>query len=287
MKKLIISVLLLTSSSSFADFEFIQLLNFNGLYKSPEGRASAEKFIVPDFNSKKLDQALIDINISQQDNGYLLKYTDKEYLFENPPTFLQDVDQIKWKDIDLLSKQKRFYLDLPELSSKGTDGSAFFSKLRVECFENDASITSFSLKLIDGCTTNSTMSFSRILFNKTLRPIHILEGLKNTISKLTTDKSNSRLNNVMEFTKFSFSSKDNNFKLKLTAKTSRKVKVKMSGLMNFNKTTNILKIKINKAKSGFINIKNIIFKELKKQESETFKVQKPYIYIKLNNDGSK
>ena len=74
---------------------------------------------------------------------------------------------------------------------------------------------------------------------------------------------------------------NNSFSGSLKIKASVNAKIKLNGGVSYDETTNVVAIRIDKAKAGFFNVKGKLFKEIKKKESEFLKVSSPYIYLHL------
>ena len=77
--------------------------------------------------------------------------------------------------------------------------------------------------------------------------------------------------------------KTNAGKYDLSAEVKAQVsgKVKSNGNMSYDASAGKLTLKISEVKFGFLNITGKVFDELKKQQSETLKVNEPYVYYSL------
>lgn len=100
-------------------------------------------------------------------------------------------------------------------------------------------------------------------------------ALLQTLSSIGTEGTNASFKNLV------LTFKNGSFDLELKASLSVSVNVKGEGKVEYlPKGQDFdLKIKIDKLKASFLNIRDDLFKELKKSESEKLKIQEPYIYI--------
>ena len=87
MKKLILIMMIIVTSSTYAEFENIEISNFSGNYRKPDGSATATQLIIPESIASR-----IDIDLKGVEDGYILQFGDKEFHFKNPPSFLNDID---------------------------------------------------------------------------------------------------------------------------------------------------------------------------------------------------
>lgn len=267
MKNLILSVMVIATTSSFADFKNVEVLNFTGNYKKPDGSATASRLTIPESITSK-----INIELKGVDDGYLLEYGDSEFHFKNPPSFINDIETASWKDINYTTNSSKMTASLNTFNSEVAGSRMNLKKFSGHCSLNRDHSGQYGLQLLDACLTNSNFSISYLLSSKLSQVYNVLidipgiEGM--TASEVTLE------NAVL-------SVKRNSFNFKGRVNMGMSANIKIEGKTNFETDKSRVSIKIDKAKASFINIKNKLFQELEKSETEVLKVENPYIYIYL------
>jgi hypothetical protein len=71
------------------------------------------------------------------------------------------------------------------------------------------------------------------------------------------------------------------FELSADVKAQISGEAKANGTMKYDQPTKKLTVKISEVKFGFLDVTSRVFDELEKQESNSFKVSKPYLYITI------
>jgi hypothetical protein len=261
MKKIIIALAFQGLVSTYADFTTVKVKNFTGSYTQPDGRATASELIIPSSNKGQ-----IEITVQGDENGYHLTYGENEYYFENPPAIINDIYKGTWKDVNYVTQGSKLNASIESFSSAVQYSDTILRSFKASCNEN-RSFENYGHQLIDGCLTNANLGIGYFKTTSTRKILNIFEDLPGVRASTTVVQDGSI--NI------------SNGKFKMTAKVDigMSAKVKIEGTTKFDVSKNRVAIRIDKAKASFINIKNKIFEELKKSESDTLKVQKPYIYI--------
>lgn len=265
MKKLIISALALCAVSTSADFNKINISSFTGNYKKPDGSATATELNIPKNMSSE-----INIELKGVENGYLLQYGENEYHFENPPAFIDNIESANWRNINYSTISTTMKTSVEsfksDIAGSYTDLRGFSGSCKFNRDHNDQ----YGLQILDACLTNSSFKISYLQSVKLalMQEIFIeVPGLQGVLSNQT----------ILKNASISISSNSFSFSGKVDMGMSANVKISGTSELESDR----VKIKIDKAKASFFNIKNKLFDELEKSETEKFRVQNPYIYIYL------
>lgn len=263
MKKTLIGLMLIGAPFTFADFTTVRITDFTGSYDKPDGRATASELVIPSKNKSK-----IEITLRGDDKGYLLSFEDREYYFENPPAIINDIYTGNWKDLNYVTSGRKLSASVGTFTSVVEYSDTSLRGLSVNCSEARV-FENYGHQILDGCLTNSQMNLSYFKSSSSRKLLNILEDLPGIRASNTVVKNGS----------IKISNKSFNMIAEVDIGMSAKVKIE--GKTEFQDDQKRVVIRIDKAKASFINIKNKIFDELKKSESDTFKVQNPYLYILL------
>lgn len=124
------------------------------------------------------------------------------------------------------------------------------------------------LRPLENCLQSGALNISSFEMDQA----NSLSFALNAISVSATDAS---------FKNLELTLRNGSFELELRATLSVSVTIKGEGKIEYLPAGQDfdLRIKIDKLKASFLNIRDDLFKELKKNESEKLKIQEPYIYI--------
>ncbi|WP_372655807.1 hypothetical protein [Halobacteriovorax sp.] len=267
MKNLILSAMVIATTSSYADFKSIEVSDFTGNYRKPDGSATAAKLTIPESITSR-----INIELKGVEDGYLLEFGNEEFHFKNPPSFINDIDSASWSKINYTTKSTQMNGSIDFMSSNVADSEMNIQKLSAKCYENRAFPEMYGLQLLDACLTNSKFSVSYFRSNQLSSAYNILLELPGIENVVASDIS---IKNA------TLSTSKNSFKFAGKVDLGISANIKIEGKSQLDKENNKVILKIDKAKASFLNIKGRLFDELKKSESKTFKVNEPYIYIYL------
>lgn len=234
-------LLLITTLSIFAQDFTGEIRNFNMNYSQPSGSASSDYL--------NIDPVLYDqrteYEVELQAGSLMLTTPDEMIQIDNLPESILNLNNLTITNLNMNSNASHIHLGITKL--KGADA------------KTTEDIDRFSLnctKQLSGSTFNETLLHSCLNVNGKLRVAKYKQKGKEQFSGLKFDMSNSKL----------------------------KFQVKVSGLKAKGKgrtyyQNNMIRIKIDEAKVGPVNVKNKLFDALKKMRSETVRVNKPWIEI--------
>lgn len=288
-----ISILSLFIATAHADFESLQIQNFNADYKSPEGQASATIFDVPPVKKPQSeDEDLIQMRFFQRENDYVFEYQGEEFVWKNPPKDIYQVDSFKIEKFNMKSGGNKIELDLEKLDLISQKSQTYLRTLNGNCQENPGS-TLPEEKVLDSCTTNASINFSLLYLKDSSlveeREVQAPEKLLNLfglVIKKSLFKQNpisqEAITSTTEIKNFALRVKDHNFNAQMQASIGISAKVTMEGVIEYNTGNKQLKIRLDKAKASFLNIKEKIFSSIEDAKSPQVEVKRPYIYVNLD-----
>ncbi|GEM_PF-5704805 len=267
MKNLILSAIIIATTNSYADFKSVEVSDFTGNYRKPDGSATASKLLIPESITSK-----INIELKGVEDGYLLEYGDEEFHFKNPPSFINDIDSASWSKINYSTRTDQMNTSVDFMSSNIAGSEMNIQKFSAKCYENRNFSNMYGMQILDACLTNSTFTVSYFRSSQLSSAYNILLDLPGIENVVATDISikNAKL-----------TTSKNSFKFSGKVDLGMSANIKIEGKSQLDAENDKVIIKIDKAKASFINIKGRLFDELKKSESKTFKVSEPYLYFYL------
>lgn len=261
MKILITGVALFGALSVSADLTSVSVKDFTGSYEKPVGRATASELVIPSPQKSK-----IEITLEGVEEGYLLKYGEEEFLFKNPPSMIEDIYTGNWKDINFVTKNNSVNASIKNFSSIIEYSETNLRDFTASCREN-RTFENYGYQLMDACLSNASYTLGFFETESTRKILNIFEGLPGVrASKIGVKEGKISVNS-------------NSFKINAKVDIGMSAKVKIEGKSKFEEDKKRVSIRIDKAKASFLNIKKQIFNELRKSQSDTLKVEEPYIYL--------
>ena len=161
---------------------------------------------------------------------------------------------------------------LSNFSSEVTGSRLSLNGLSGNCSLNREHSDNYGLQLLDACLTNGSFSVSSLISNELSKVYNLLIDIPGLIGTNATAITMKNAN---------FSVKKNSFTFKGKVNLGISANITIEGKSNYEIDENRVTIRIDKAKASFINIKKKLFEELEKSETETLRVESPYIYIYL------
>lgn len=264
-------LLLVIPCLAIAEFPAIKITNFDVSYTDPSGSGTATSFETPNEYVTLKDKSF-DILFIKKDGTFIFTYGSNEFLLESPPTMLLDANNFDWSNFNLISGGNKINLSLDSLNYQSTTESGLLRSLKIDCTENGSNDDELGVKLLDSCLKQSKISLQqmRTVTNATLVNF-IPKVVFNEEAQETTEIKNLILNVA-----------NHTFALKVTAKLDITATLKANGKVWYLKDENKIKIQLDKAKVGFFSVKGKIFAEFEKDTSGKIVVQRPYIYMDLN-----
>lgn len=243
--KLVI-IILMMCISLWASEPMVQIKNFNATYDEPSGLGSVDYLKIKElynFENKT------EFGLEKQASKIILSLPQEDIEIEGIPEFIHTLKYLDVVKLKSLIKENSIDISFDKFSGNTTDMSVGIDQLSLSCF-NDTIGESL---VLDNCINGTSKFEIEYLLYKT--------------------EKETKIQNL------SFNIKDNSFNINLKTKGQN---IKGNGSITFNKREMQIVIKIDKVKAGFISVKGMVFKELKKIESDKVIVDKPWVTINLD-----
>ncbi len=264
--KFLLSVLF-ASSLSYGEVKQVEIKNFNFSYTAPLGEGLAESF---SYQNKKENQQKV--YVEKFAEVFKLKFEgreNQELEFKNAPAFIQEAEAINLNGLNLNLGQY-VSLGLSQGEFVSTKDELSLKNMNLSC-DRLGLTTQILDEVLSGCIQRMSFKVSGFSsFPQKGIDFALIEALNSNSQLQATSLS---IKNV--------DLKINGGKFQLSADVKAQISgtVSASGTAKYDTPTKKITIKVSEIKFGFLDLTTKVFEELKKQESETLKVNKPYIYI--------
>lgn len=273
-----LTVLLFTTAlTANADFKNINVMNFKGHYTSPQGSGQALKFSIPK-STQSNTPLYSEIKIFKGNDNFQLSVDQQDYLWEDVPEMLLEIQSAKWSDIDFKSAAKKVSLSARSLDGVTQDKEMSLSRATASCTHTGESHTSFLDNLLESCL-NGTARVRANSFNNEDKSgfldqaaltqfIHVLQGQNDKAPSAQQELKNIKLD-----------VKNNSFEARLKTKVVFNTTIKAKGRSYFDSSEQRVRIRIDKVKAGFLNITDKVFTKLRQMQGPKLKVEHPWVII--------
>lgn len=261
-----LSVLILLSVATIAySFqnnieEFHMLgLNLSLQNKNVSGNAKRLKF-------ENIDEVNATIKGQVDDENLKLSINNSSYIFEGLGSFVKETEAANLSEFEFENGQKSMRVEASSIKVDGKDDTNI-TGLKGNCYVDVSNYSEFKNFIINTCTSNATLNITEF---------------KQKNSKLIKNVFNMKANEETRLSNFNLQISNHNLRLQVKVHAQLKVTAKIEGQIKYLGNSNTLSIRIDKAKASFLNIKKKIFEEVEKMDNPNLKVERPYIYYKLD-----
>jgi hypothetical protein len=267
MKKIILMMGLI-SFNALASAPNFDIQGFNFTYNDPTGTGTATSF---SYDGAKADQdgLIVDVEKNVQDFNIQVKGAEtRNFQFKNAPKFVVEAQTMELRNFNANSSA-RISLNLDYASFDSAKDSLELKNFFLSC---DKSTSSGEAEFIQGCIQKMNMKSSS--FSSSSESKDVMSAFKKSLLSATQSKS-------LSIKSIDLKTVNGKFDLAADIKAQISGSAKAYGNLSYDEATKILTIKISDVKFGILNVTTKVFDELKKQESATLKVNKPYVYYQL------
>lgn len=260
---------LLFTSSVWAQVSQVSIKNFNFNYQAPQGEGTAETF---SYEKSVLDAQKVHVEKIGEDFKILLEGVEnRELTLKDAPDLLKNAQEIKLSAFNLSFAQTAS-LSMTSAVFNSPDKNIDLRNLNLAC-DRFASLPDVTDQLISGCIQK--MSFKTAGFSTDGEA-----GFDQALMKALDERHDEMLGGV-SIKNVNLKMAGGKFDLSADIKAQISGAVKGTGTVKYEAPLRKLTVKISEIKFGFLDVTSKVFDELKKQESATVKVSKPYVYITL------
>lgn len=270
--KALITILALSSSLLFAETinSDTSIKNFSGTYNEPRGEGQADEFQGINGLTTKIKVELEKID----DQSVLVKYDNEEVLYENLPSSLFEMKELQWNNFNFYQIRGSVKLSVSQMKGRDSKSTSSLSNLEVTCFIFNRNFQTTYEKLLENCTRQGSIKLDSYTNNNPQA-----NGL---LSSFLHRALNGPLVDISEVTNLDFNIMNQKFTLSGKVKAGLSAKIKANGGIWYIKNEKELKIELKSVKAGIISIKNQVFQELESSNDPNLRVERPFIYYKIN-----
>ena len=236
-------ILLSITSYAFAQLPIGDVTRLNIFYNEPSGRATAGVF---EFGEFKLPENSV-FSVEKQAGVFMLETPDQHIAISGLPESITSLSSLEVENLNLSTKEEKMSFSLQRLT-----GSSSESKLKLREF-------------------SITCNAKRI---KNDSPQQVLDACINEDGKAKIQLLKIDGETVLSSTSISINQNQLKFRIK-----SGGFNVKGNGKAFYQ--DQIIRIKVEKAKVGALNVKRRLFKKLREIESDRVTLNNPWIEIDL------
>jgi len=272
MKSLILGMFVISAAATAQTAPTVSIKNFNFTYQNPHGEGSATSFSRSKFRA---DQG-VTVAVDKIDKDFKLIVSgseNQEFEFKNAPSFMTEAETMAVSDFNLEVADK---LTLNLLSGRfnSVKDELKLDKLNLDC-ARDVNQKELMDQFINGCIQKMNLKTAK--FSQSGE-----QGLVSTLKMAIENSLDDQplLGNI-GVSSLDLKTNAGKYDLSVEVKAQISGKVKSNGNLSYDPASGKLTLKISEVKFGFLNIKGKVFDELKKQQSETLKVNEPYVYYSV------
>lgn len=258
MKTATLVLFFLLSLSVQAQQGIVDVQGFNFNYQDPNGSGTATSF----SRDPKLSLQDVSLNILKTADGFTLDVSGAEnyqFLLKDAPAFVTEAKTMVVENMNFnLSQSLSLSMNSGEFLSEKDE--LFLELIKLNCARETATAELID-QLISGCVRDLTLSASRF----SSKPTQVV----------------SKTSGSLAIKNLQLKSRDGKFDLSADVKAQISGKLRSHGYANYDPSTGILALKISEVKFGILNVKKMVFDELRKKQSETLVVKEPYVYFHL------
>lgn len=258
---------LLFSSYSFADDLNMTVNNLNFTYQNPHGTGNAAEIIQ---DGRVWNNVQVKVDKFNNDFKFIIEGHElEEFELTNAPSLMTEAEIMSISGLNLNLKD-RISLNVVSANFQSPQDKLKFDRLFFDC-SRDLTQENFQDQFISGCIKN--LSFKTSRFSSQLDETSLIT---NFIALFNEENAKAATRVIVE----SVNLKINNGKYEFSADVKAQVsgKVQSNGSISYDQPAKKLTLKISEVKFGYLSITEKVFEELKKQESDQLKVNRPYVY---------
>jgi hypothetical protein len=244
--------LIFFTSCKFEDNYLMEMKQLDFDYKVDTGTGVMEFSYAPKEESGSPRLSIMNFRVEKQNTSLKIMLPGITYVMKDAPQSLLEAEDIILSDINVKTDTLDTSVQLGQLYQRGKSSDMLIEDLKATCKGKDTA-TDITERFIHNC----------------------LKYLQGNLYKFEDGTSDLKIMHGDLSVR--------NGRLRLNAKifTDINGKVKLEGHADYDDNSDVLRIRVDKAKFGIISLKKRLFKELQKQQSDSFKVRNPYIYITL------
>ena len=265
MKTLLLSLFM--TSMAWGQVSQVNIKNFNFDYQAPSGDGTAESF---SYQKKVMDAQKVHVEKVGEDFKILLEGVEnQEFTFKDAPDLMKNAQEIKLSAFNF-SFADTVSLTMTSAIFNSPDKNIDLRNMNLAC-DRISTFPEVMDQVISGCIQKMSLKTSALSTDGE-------SGFDQALMKAIDGRHDEILGGV-SIKNLSLKVNGGKFDLSADVKAQVSGTAKGTGTLKYEADGKKLTVKISEIKFGFLDVTSQVFDELKKQESSTFKVNKPYLYI--------
>lgn len=269
--------LTLAITLTHAQAQDILMTNFSGDFNNPRGSGQVERFSLE--QGPRLTNA--GVSIALEETNLLVNVTSdelsEEFLWEDLPVTVTELNQAQWSGLNLNHNGRTLQASARALQTNSKDTAINLSLFNLQC---DLGLKPDETDSVDhvlnGCLNLQSKLNLRMVDLSNNSGLSLVSDLMQTLNLgLPSIQATNRFENV------EIDIKNNDFTAAVTTKVVINATIRMNGKTYFDKDEERVRIRIDRARAGFLNVTSMLFDELEKISSEKVQVNRPWISIDL------
>lgn len=257
------------TSMAWGQVSQVNIKNFNFNYQAPQGDGTAESF---SYQQKVVDAQKVHVEKIGEDFKILLEGVENQELtFKDAPDLMKNAQEIKLSAFNL-SFADTVSLTMTSAIFNSPEKNIDLSNMNLAC-DRISTFPEVMDQVISGCIQKMTLKTSGLTTDGEA-------GFDQALMK-AIDESHDEILGGVSIKNLNLKVTSGKFELSAEVKAQISGTAKGTGTIKYEAVAKKLTVKISEIKFGFLDVTSQVFDELKKQESSTLKVSKPYIYITL------
>ena len=239
--------------------------NLNAAYNTPKGSASADVVNIEGFGNYVRPQ----MDVENYKGLLIFSFEDKQFELDISMLGITDAERIDVGSLEFGNDDAKINLSLDGADAFDPTFRINIRNAFIECLRSDQ-YEDIKDDLLSACLSNSKISLGEAYFMSedsefySLYDEYEIMGDTFDLQDLDVNVRNGKL------------------KAEFRSSLSKGIKVKIEAETSYDTQNKRVVINLRKAKASFLNIKNTIFNELEKMDTEGLEVQRPYIYFNFS-----
>jgi len=251
----------------------IRMSEFTGSFNYPDGRGQVREFSLNQGPIARNAQ----VNLLIDGENLILNLDEDEYSWEDIPSGLNDLISANWNNLNLGLTQTALQASAQTLQTNSSDSRLSLSQFNLQCGLGSRSKDNDDMDhLLNGCLNRQGKLNLRLLDITNLSGASIIAKLMESLNLgFPSIQSTNRFENI------ELDIRNNDFTAAVTTRVVINATVRMNGKTFYDKEQEQVRIRIDRARAGFLNVTNMIFDELDKLSSDRVQVSRPWIVINI------
>lgn len=265
----ILLALLMLSTFAQAQVSKGEIKNFNFKYQTPMGEGTAEAF---SYQAKNDPAQNVHVEkVGEEFKIHLEGVENQDLSFKNPPALIKDAETINLAGFNL-TFQDRAVLTMANGSFQSQDKDIDLKNFNLAC-DRIASFPEVMDQVLSGCVQKMNLKVGGFSSMGA-------EGLEHAILAAVDDKHD-EYKSAVSIKNVDWKITGGKLQFAVDVKAQISGTVTGSGSVKYEAPLKKVTVKVSEIKFGFLDLTSQVFDQLKKQESASMKVSRPYIYLTI------